>query len=741
MQNSQRTNTEPMKEISIMKREIKKLEQSNPEHERVSKTVRESAEYFKAITRSSFDIVIVVDKLGIISYASPSVEYFLGYEPGELTGTRVLDLIVLDEKQKAVKEFDRALLTKDRLIPSKFHVKHKNGTIRLLKGVGSNLLDDPDVTGFVMNAHDITKRQRVQDELRDSELRYRTLFEDAKDGMALADIETGTLADCNRSLCQMVERSKEDLIGKSQTILHPQDAIAGNFSRTFNKHRFRDSGTILEEKLLSKNGNIIPVEIRATKVQLLGKDYLMGIFRDITDRKEAEHKIRESEERFRVVFERSTVGMSLTRLDGSFLRVNKAFSDMLGYKIEELQGVNFEAITHPDDVTESREHICPLIVGEKTMCRFEKRYLHKNGSIVWADVGTTLLRDAQGTPLHLITSITDITERKDADAALRKSELLFRRVFKDHTAVKLIIDPDTGDILDANRAAADFYGWPYKQLTRMKIQDINTLPPEDIEKEMKKARENKRIHFEFRHRRADGSIRDVGVFSSKIKGNKKDLLHSIVFDITPRKQAEATLHDTLDRLRNAINTTIQVIVSTVEARDPYTAGHQARTADLARSIATEMGLHKDKIEGIRIAGSIHDIGKLSVPAEILAKPGKLTEMEFGLIKEHPTRGCEILKNIDSPWPLSEIVYQHHEHMDGSGYPRNLKGDEILIEARILAVADVVEAMASHRPYRPALGIDATLQEIENNRGVLYDADVADACLKLFREKGYTLKTI
>jgi len=177
----------------------------------------------------------------------------------------------------------------------------------------------------------------------------------------------------------------------------------------------------------------------------------------------------------------------------------------------------------------------------------------------------------------------------------------------------------------------------------------------------------------------------------------------------------------------------------VEARDPYMAGHQLRVADLARAIATEMGLPQDTIDGIRMAGSIHDIGKLSIPAEILSKPGKLSDVEFSLIKEHSRKGYEMLKDVESPWPLAEIVYQHHERMDGSGYPRNLKGDEILMEARIMAVADVVEAMASHRPYRPGLGIGAALEEIEKNRGTFYDEAVANACLRLFREKDFQLK--
>jgi HD-GYP domain-containing protein (c-di-GMP phosphodiesterase class II) len=210
-------------------------------------------------------------------------------------------------------------------------------------------------------------------------------------------------------------------------------------------------------------------------------------------------------------------------------------------------------------------------------------------------------------------------------------------------------------------------------------------------------------------------------------------------EIEKRTQAEEQLRDTLESLRKSMSAAIQVMVATVEARDPYTAGHQIRSADLARAIATEMGLPREKIEGLRMAGSIHDIGKISIPAEILSKPTKLSEIEFSLIKAHAQRGYEMLKDVESSWPLAEIVYQHHERMDGSGYPRHLKGDDICIEARILCVADVVEAMASHRPYRPGLGIDAALAEIEKNRGICYDDAVANACLRLFREKGFKLE--
>jgi PAS domain S-box-containing protein/putative nucleotidyltransferase with HDIG domain len=222
------------------------------------------------------------------------------------------------------------------------------------------------------------------------------------------------------------------------------------------------------------------------------------------------------------------------------------------------------------------------------------------------------------------------------------------------------------------------------------------------------------------------------------KGNIKGY-RGVDKDITDSKRAEERLKETLENLKNALNTTIQVMVSAVEIRDPYTAGHQIRSADLACAIAAEMGLPKEQVGAIRMAGSIHDIGKLSIPAEILSKPTKLSDLEFSMIKEHARKGFEMLKDVESPWPLAEIVYQHHERMDGSGYPRNLKGEEICMEARILTVADVVEAMASHRPYRAGLGSEAALNEIQKNRGIFYDDAVADACLRLFREKGFQLE--
>ncbi|MBV8033008.1 MAG: HD-GYP domain-containing protein [Betaproteobacteria bacterium] len=203
--------------------------------------------------------------------------------------------------------------------------------------------------------------------------------------------------------------------------------------------------------------------------------------------------------------------------------------------------------------------------------------------------------------------------------------------------------------------------------------------------------------------------------------------------------ARAALKDNQEKLRSALTATIEAIAATVETRDPYTAGHQRRVADLAAAIALEMGLPAEQVEGIHFGALIHDLGKVQIPAELLAKPTRLTKLEFELIKTHPQAGYEIVKGIQFPWKVAEMVHQHHERLDGSGYPQGLKGDQIALEARILAVADIVEAMASHRPYRPGLGVDVALAEIQKQRGTGLDPSAVDACVALFRSGRFTLK--
>ena len=437
--------------------------------------------------------------------------------------------------------------------------------------------------------------------------------------------------------------------------------------------------------------------------------------------------------------------MILIEEDMTISMANGEFVRNTGYSLDEINGrMKWTELVHPDEVEQMIEQHRLRREGG-ALPGYEFRYITKTGDLRDALLSIQLVPGTE----QSVASLIDITERKRAEDALVKSEEKFRLITENMVDCVALVDIN-GIYKYVTPSYRNILGYDPEDM--IGIKGLSLVHPDDLERITRIYLEGieqcwREKYFETRTRHKDGHYVDMELRARLLNDSQGKVIGAIwaARDITKRlqleqerKQAEEKLQQTLESLRKAVGTTIQVMVSAVESRDPYTAGHQSRSADLACAIATEMGLAQDKIEGIRMAGSIHDIGKLSIPAEILSKPTKLTDIEFSLIKEHSRSGYEMLKDVESPWPLAEIVYQHHERMNGSGYPRNLKGDEILMEARIMAVADVVEAMASHRPYRPALGIEAALEEIEKNKGILYDNAVADACLRLFREKGYQL---
>jgi PAS domain S-box-containing protein/putative nucleotidyltransferase with HDIG domain len=355
------------------------------------------------------------------------------------------------------------------------------------------------------------------------------------------------------------------------------------------------------------------------------------------------------------------------------------------------------------------------------------------GSFTPIEINATYM-ESEGVA-QILTLCRDITDRKRAEEALSNSEGRL------HTLVQTIPDliwlkDKDGVYLSCNTMFERFFG----------AKEADIVGKTDYDFVDRKIAETFREH--------DNKAMAAGKTTSNEEWiTFADDGHRAFLDTikTPMYDAWGTLSGVLgigrditdrrsvDRIRKALGGTVQAIAVTVEARDPYTAGHQRRVADLARAIATEMNLPIDIIDGVRMAAVIHDLGKISVPAEILSKPTKLKKTEFDLIKEHSQSGYDILKDIDFPWPVARIVLEHHERMNGSGYPNGLMRDNILMESRIIAVADVVESMGSHRPYRPSLGIEAALEEIEKNRGTFYDTGAVDACLRVFREKGYQLQ--
>jgi PAS domain S-box-containing protein/putative nucleotidyltransferase with HDIG domain len=324
---------------------------------------------------------------------------------------------------------------------------------------------------------------------------------------------------------------------------------------------------------------------------------------------------------------------------------------------------------------------------------------------------------------------------------LRESEERYRTL---HTNIPVGVFRSYAEpgwyLISANPALAGMFGYDKPEdMTDVRIGDFY-LHPEEWKQSIDVINSTGAVDgFEVEFKRADGTL-FWGSLSARAFENPEGRIvyfDGVLENITDRKQVELALQESLEKLQKSLYGTVYAISRIVETRDPYTSGHQARVAELARAIAGKLNLSKEQSELIYMAAIVHDVGKVSVPSEVLNKPSALTELEWDLIKTHPEVGCNILENVEFPWPVTEVVLQHHERLNGSGYPRGLGGEDIMLEARILSLADVVEAMSSHRPYRPELGIDKALEEISDNKGVLYDNEVVNVCVNLFKRDGFS----
>jgi len=448
-----------------------------------------------------------------------------------------------------------------------------------------------------------------------------------------------------------------------------------------------------------------------------------------TGRHILQDEMRFDKQWFQALVEHSSDVVVFVNRGGIIDYINPAIKQVLGFTPEERMGEKGFDNIHPDDIKFIMESFVTLI-GDPQAPPIEGvfRLRHKDGSWRFIEgVGSNLVRNnrVEG----VILNYRDVTERK-------KAEDKYRHIFENAQEGIYQSTPE-GRFITVNNAMARILGYDSPEDLIACVTDIATqiyVNPDERVKILEMMHDRGSLkQQETQFRRKDGRMIWVSRTIHIVRDEEGKVLHyeGILEDITERKE-------NIERLRKALDGTVKAIASIVETRDPYTAGHQRRVGYLARAIAESMGLPKEQIEGLRIAAIIHDIGKISVPSEILSKPSKLTAIEFDLIKIHSQAGYDILKDIEFPWPVANIVYEHHERMNGSGYPRNLKGNEILLEGRILAVADVVEAMASHRPYRASLGIEKALEEIEKNKGILYDIAVIDTCIRLFRQKGFQI---
>lgn len=458
----------------------------------------------------------------------------------------------------------------------------------------------------------------------------------------------------------------------------------------------------------------------------------------VTEIEEAARKrVLESEEKYRAIFENTGTATTLIEEDATLVLVNAEFEKLSGYSKEEIEGKKkWPEFVVPEDLERMLEYHRLRRINEAAAPRnYEFRFVDRYGKIKNIFLTIAMI---PGTKIS-VASLLDISYVKESEQRLRKQQRLLELIFnatpdllvlKDRDSVYQMINNAFCNFLQKSPeeiiGKTDFDLFPADEAEMYHRDDarvMETKQPQLQEEEVTGAAGKKWLYVA-KTPVVDDSGEVIGVLCS-------------VRDITHRKQVEEALNQTLKKLQRTILQTIEAMARVVEMRDPYTAGHQRRVAELACAIAEELGLPEDKVRGIQMAALIHDIGKIGVPAEILNKPAKLSSSEFNLVKVHPRVGYEILKEIDFPWPIAQTVLQHHERLNGSGYPSGLKGGAILLESRILGVADVVEAMASHRPYRPAFSIEEALQEVSRNSGILYDAGIVKICLKLFKEKGFT----
>lgn len=820
--------------------------------------LKKSEESYRRIVETAAEGIWVMDDYFRTTFVNARMAAMLQYDVEEMAGRTLLDFMFAEDLPDHAEKV--TLRRKGQAQQYERRLRRKDGTEIHTLVSSTPLLEKGQLIGSLSMFTDITAWKQIERSAMDNLERFQALFENMKSGVVIYQTRNNgkdfIIVNMNQA-AKAIEQAEEIVIGKSVAVAFPGIKAFGLFD-------------ILQRVYRTGKAEAFPAAFyeddriqgwRENYVFKLPSGEVVAVYDDVTPQKQAEAALRESEERFRNTFEQAAVGIAHLDLKGAFLRVNQRYCDICGYTAEELGSKTFQQITYQEDLEFDLQQARRLVKNEIQTFSHEKRYLHKDGSTVWANVTASLARSPAGKPLYFISVVEDISKRKDAEYALRQSEEKYRSIVEnavegifqcapggriisinlsmarmhgydspqdltgrvtnigkqlfadpqewasfrrliEHDGVVRNIEAQTlhqnnskiwvlinaravksiegrilyfegtaeditqrkkgedalrryrllsentreiilfiskdGKILDGNQAAVLTYGYDQETLLSLSIFDLRAPHlREGLQKDLQRTKEEN-VVIETEHIRRDGTIFPVEVSARAVAMGKDQVFLSIVRDITERKRAGNTIMQTMERLRKATGCIIDVIVNAVELRDPYTSGHQRRVANLARAIATEMHLSSEQIDSIRMAGVVHDVGKISIPAEILSMPRKLTDIEYELVKTHAEAGYQMLKDIDFPWPLADIVRQHHERYNGTGYPQGLSGEEILLEARIIACADVVEAIASHRPYRPSVGIDAALREIEDHQGIFYDPAVVTACLRLFREKGFQL---
>jgi PAS domain S-box-containing protein/putative nucleotidyltransferase with HDIG domain len=574
---------------------------------------------------------------------------------------------------------------------------------------------------FVAVFEDVTERKTNEQVLKESEERLRSIIDNAPFGAHLYRLDPDdrlVYIAGNESANRILGIDNDQFIGMTL-----EEAFPGNVGTELPEmyRRAARTGEPYTTQQVNYDASGISGVFEVHAVQT-APNHMVAFFQDITETSKAQMELRESEEKYRKIFTNATEGIVQSTIDGDIITVNPRFVKMLGYDSEhefKERVRNFKsAYLNPQD----RERLIERLLRESTVTNYEVQMRRRDGTPVWLSINSTLIAGEDTPQPYLESLVVDITERRLAEDEVRRLAS-----FPKLNIMPIVEFSAEGKVRYANPAA----GLLNKELA---IKDPKEILPSDWPKLLR-----------------DVKAARAGFISVEVQYKERTFLEKIhyfpdfdgvrvyIVDITDRKKAEDELTASHKNLEEALLGLVSTLALTVETRDPYTAEHQKRVTELSVAIAAKAGFSKGDIEGLRMAASIHDIGKIYVPAETLNKPGKVTPVEYELIKTHSEAGYNIVKDIKFEHPIAEIILQHHERIDGSGYPNGLHGKDTRARARIVAVADVVEAMCSHRPYRPALGVDLALEEIEKNAGKLYDPDYSAICISLFRDNKFNFK--
>ncbi len=709
--------------------------------------LRESEEKNRLLIENAAEAIAVIQD-GDTKFFNRRLIELTGCTEEELYRVSLVQLIPAEDRDMVALNYMNRVAGIPAPNNYQFRIIDRRGQTRWLQ-VSSVRLTWEDRPATLSMFSDVTERVKAEQALRDSEERFRALIEKASDAIIIIGADA-RVKYYSPSIARATGYHSEDWEQREMADwrLHPDDLAR---MAPLLEDVLQKPGAIIEDlKIRYKHEDGTWHTLEAMVRNMLHDPRIDGIvanFRDITERVKAEQAVRESEERYRLLAENVSDVIWVTDMNLKPTYVSPSAQRMLGYAGGQLMDGSLESMLTRDSARVALKAFSKALSRESEepgklwdTPPLDLEFIRADGSTVWTAANFSYIRGADGKPVAMLGVMKDISERKKAEDSLRRSEERFRSLVETSSDWVWEIDPGNrytyvspkvGDILGHD--PRDLLGHtPFEFMHQREGRRVSKIMRRFASERLPfSLLENTAIHKDGRAVVLESSAVPIMDSTGRLAGYR-----GINRDITERKKVEQELQRSLRRLEKTMESTIEAITTTIETRDPYTTGHQMRVTDLACAIARVMQVPPTKIEGIRVAGLLHDIGKIAVPTEILSKPGLLNEVEYEMIKTHPKIGYNILKKIEFPWPVARTVLQHHERWDGSGYPYGIRGEDILLEARILAVADVMEAMSSHRPYRPSIGADKALDEIARNSGVLYDPAVASACIAAFSESGF-----